>query len=205
MILTAKAGKNSDLFPGILKLYVPEGGRVVDVTYGRGWFWKGVTGYEVVGVDLAGINASVRANSRQLPFPPNCFDAVVIDPPYAQGSTTQRTVFQSEYQLGSVRGVEDTLDLYYDMVVEAVRVLKPLGVCIVKCQDMVNSGVQNWMHIEIFNFALQLGMVAEDFFVLVNPNKPVMRHKYQHHARKNCSYFWVFRLKEKPSVQADLF
>lgn len=35
-VLTATTGTNADLLPKIFRLYVPEGSRVADVTYGKG-------------------------------------------------------------------------------------------------------------------------------------------------------------------------
>lgn len=39
-LLTCKQGTNADLFPDIAALYIPEGSRVLDATWGRGIFWK---------------------------------------------------------------------------------------------------------------------------------------------------------------------
>ena len=38
-VLSCVKGINADLFPHILKLYVPEGSVVLDATYGLGAFW----------------------------------------------------------------------------------------------------------------------------------------------------------------------
>ena len=52
---------------------------------------------------------------------------------------------------------------------------------------------QHWIHIEIEHEARQWGFTTEDLFVMVQPTPPFMRHNYQHHARKNHSYAWVFK------------
>ena len=53
---------------------------------------------------------------------------------------------------------------------------------------------QRLTHVEIINELLGLGFVAEDIFVVVRRNKPgVSRILKQVHARKNHSYFLVFR------------
>ena len=41
-IYSAEVGNNSDLFPDILRLYVPDGARILDCTYGKGTFWRKV-------------------------------------------------------------------------------------------------------------------------------------------------------------------
>src|SRR5436190_14699751 len=42
LVFSAYVGTNDEVFPNILKLYVPEGSRVADVTFGQGVFWKKV-------------------------------------------------------------------------------------------------------------------------------------------------------------------
>jgi hypothetical protein len=40
--VTGIVGTNADLFPLILKMYIPSGAIIADVTYGKGVFWKNV-------------------------------------------------------------------------------------------------------------------------------------------------------------------
>jgi hypothetical protein len=79
LVLSAMTGDNAALFPQILKLYVPEGGRVADVTYGRGVFWKNIPEktYNIWRLD---INEGV--DCRKLPYLDCGFDALILDPPY---------------------------------------------------------------------------------------------------------------------------
>ena len=42
LIFSADQATNDEVFPHVLKLYVPEGSLVADVTYGKGVFWKQV-------------------------------------------------------------------------------------------------------------------------------------------------------------------
>ena len=94
---------------------------------------------------------------------------------------------------------EAVLDLYYRAGKEAWRVLKRDGVYIVKCQDEVCSNKQRLTHLEITNQFKKYGFIVEDLFVVVRNNDPgVSRLKSkQRHARKNHSYFMVYR---KPKV-----
>ena len=76
---------------------------------------------------------------------------------------------------------------------QALRVLRPYGVFIVKCQDEVSANLQNLTHVELINEFTEQGFHAKDLFVLVRPNRPsVSRILRQEHARKNHSYFLVF-------------
>lgn len=87
--------------------------------------------------------------------------------------------------------------LYFGGIREAKRVLKRNGILIVKCQDEIQSGKQNLNHCTIIDFCVANTFIVEDLFVLVQKGRPIMRHKYQIHARKNHSYFLVFRKKGK--------
>jgi hypothetical protein len=77
---------------------------------------------------------------------------------------------------------------------EAYRVLKKKGVFIVKCQDEVCANRQRLTHVEIINELISRHYICEDLFVAIRTNKPGMsRVIKQRHARKNHSYFLVFR------------
>jgi hypothetical protein len=89
---------------------------------------------------------------------------------------------------------EAVLDLYFKSAGEANRVLRKDGIYIVKCQDEVCACKQRLTHVEIINHLAGLSFIAEDIFVLVRDNRPgVSRMIKQLHARKNHSYFLVFR------------
>lgn len=90
---------------------------------------------------------------------------------------------------------EAVLDLYFRSAREAYRVLKTEGIYIVKCQDEVCANKQRLTHIEITIEFEKYGFISEDLFVVVRKNKPgISRLKSrQYHARKNHSYFMVYR------------
>jgi len=54
LIFSAHQGTNDEVFPQVLKLNVPKGSTVADVTYGKGVFWKKIekTDYELKATDL---------------------------------------------------------------------------------------------------------------------------------------------------------
>ena len=84
--------------------------------------------------------------------------------------------------------------MYYAAGREAIRVLKNKGILIVKCQDEVSANKQRLTHVEIINEYVKYGLIVEDLFVMVRNNKPnISTLKKQVHARKNHSYFLVFR------------
>jgi hypothetical protein len=119
---------------------------------------------------------------------------VVFDPPYAHHADTMR--FESFYKNSITTaklGHREIMDLYRLGMVEAKRILKPGGTLWVKCADEVESQRQRRGHVEVFQVAQDLGLTDEDLFVLMQDRPPVPTGTRQRHARKNCSFLWVFR------------
>lgn len=205
LILSCHRGSNAEVFPQILKLYVPEGSIVADTTFGRGVFWKLVPPglYTLWSSDLQeGVDA------RALPYITGSVDAVVFDPPYMHTSQVDRSraygsmAFESYYKVnrppeeraGGPKYHDAIIALYLDAAREALRVLHPQGVYIVKCQDEVCTNRQRLTHVELLNAYEKMGFLIEDLFVVMRINRPgVSRIVKQVHARKAHSYFLVVR------------
>ena len=205
VITSARVGGNADVFPQILRLHVPEGSIVADVTYGKGVFWRNVRrgAYDLRATDISG-----GVDCRALPYADGEVDCVVLDPPYMEGfyrdSQSQKAgggtyaAFREHYANGDEKPRAGkwhaaVREFYRDAGEEARRVLRPDGVLIVKCQDEVSANRQWLTHVEIINDYANMGFYPKDLFVVVRSNKPgVARLKKQVHARKNHSYFLVF-------------
>mgnify|MGYP001138720492 CR=1 FL=1 len=190
-ILTGLLGDNSDLFRNIFSLYGKGATNVADVTFGKGVFWKQIDTRDInfLPSDITG-----GIDLRDLPYCDGEIDFIVVDPPYAHSSATPiKKSINDQYNINSVCGRDNILRLYFGGIIEAFRVLRKGGILVVKCQDEVMGGKQCFNHIVLLNFAEVYGFVCEDIFVLVQRGRPAMRHKYQIHARKNHSYFLVFR------------
>ncbi len=203
LIFSAYQGMNAEVFPSVLSLYVPPGSKIADITYGKGVFWKNVRleQYELMKSDI-----KQGLDCRALPYMDQTFDCVVFDPPYMHtpGGTAHEghQNYESYYKNnGTGNGTdkkyhEAVLALYFLGSKEAWRVLKPGGILIVKCQDEVCACKQRLTHVEIINYLTATMFFVEDLFVLMRTNKPgVSRILRQRHARKNHSYFLVFRKK----------
>ena len=199
LVFSAHLGTNDEVFPCVLELYVPEGSVVADITYGRGVFWKGV---DTSRYTLRASDLKQGVDCRKLPYEPSSIDCVVFDPPYMHtpGGTAhnRHQNFEGYYHNNGTSSDkkyhEAVLDLYFSGAREAYRVLRPKGVLIVKCQDEVCANKQRLTHVEITNELQGMGFVVEDLFVLMRINRPgVSRILQQRHARKNHSYFLVFR------------
>jgi len=199
LIFSAHTGTNDLVFPHVLSLYVELGSTVADVTYGKGVFWRQVPdgSYHLLTSDL-----SSGIDCRELPYDDNSVDCVVFDPPYMHtpGGTAHANhqnyegYYRNNVAASDKKYHEAVLDLYFTAGAEAFRVLKPGGIYIVKCQDEVCANQQRLTHVEIINELAVEGFVVEDLFVVVRNGKPgVSRILKQSHARKNHSYFLVFR------------
>lgn len=209
LVFSAYVRNNEEIFPLILSLYVPIGSKIADVTYGKGVFWKKVKKDDYV---LHCSDIKTGTDCRNLPYVDNSMDCVVIDPPYMEGfyrrchdhlaGNGTFSSFRDSYSDSSAYAqTEDApkyhdavLDMYFSAGHEALRVLKNKGILIVKCQDEVSANKQHLTHVEIINEYIKHGLIIEDLFVMIRNNKPnISTLKKQVHARKNHSYFLVFR------------
>ena len=201
LIFSAHGGTNDDLFPQILSLYIAPGSVVADVTFGKGVFWRKVPQglYKLNATDV-----SQGVDCRSLPYREEAIDCVVLDPPYMHtpGGTAHvgHQNYEGYYKNNTAKNGsgkkyhEAVLDLYFKAADEAHRVLRENGIFIVKCADEVCANQQRLTHVELTNEFTQKGFIIEDLFVLLRNNRPgVSRILKQIHARKNHSYFLVFR------------
>ncbi len=208
VIQSASVSGNDAVFLDILKLHVPEGSLVADVTYGKGVFWKKVPKgkYQLLPTDI-----QTGVDCRKLPYDDHYLDCVVLDPPYMEGLFRKKTnhmagsgsyaAFRSSYSNSKATPYEEgapkwhaaVTDLYFRAGAEAYRVLRKKGILIVKCQDEVSANKQRLTHIEIINHYEKLGFYTKDLFVVVRKNSASMSTvAKQVHARKNHSYFLIF-------------
>jgi tRNA G10 N-methylase Trm11 len=193
-ILSAVLGTNADLFPEVLRLHVPDGSRVLDMTYGKGTFWKKVdrTQYALTTNDLFS-EADIHADFAGFPFEDATFNVIILDPPYFRtNNTAGKMAMNYANQRINIRTHAGIIEMYVRGIQEARRLLVPGGVLIVKCQDEIESRKPKWTHFELT--AAAEGFELEDLFVLVTKHVLVSpKHRNQQHARKNHSYFLVFR------------
>lgn len=202
LVFSAHVGTNDEVFPHVLSLFVPDGAKVADVTFGKGVFWKNISSnaYDVMRSDLRD-----GVDCRKLPYDSASIDCIVFDPPYMHtpGGSAHKDhqnfegYYKNNEASSNKKYHEAVLDLYFSAADEAWRVLKTPGIYIVKCQDEVCANRQRLTHVEIINELGKKGFVIEDLFVIQRNGKPgVSRILTQAHARKNHSYFLVF-LKPK--------
>lgn len=203
IVVTARVCRsNAEQFPDILRLYVLESGKVLDMTYGNGTFWRDVNGkYKVTKNDIDPNRGTTHHDFTRLPDSwSERYDCVILDPPYlgVGGIKTLKISLDKLYKNraraeSSQAGLGAVRRLYAGGISEAWRVLKKSGVLIIKTMDQIESGQQNWLHVDVMELCRILGFKSEDLFVYVNANRPTMRHDKQVHARRNHSYWIVSR------------
>ncbi len=193
-VFTCVQGTNADLIAMVARLYLSKGDRVADITYGGGRFWRKLNLADYVFCKSDKITCPGSPHDfRRLPYKARFFDVVVFDPPYAHAGNSM--MVEPRYQLASTAGGlshRDIMANYQRGMTEATRILKPAGTLWVKCADEVESSHQRRGHLEVFQIAQGLGLIDQDLFVLMQ-EMPVTDGRRQRHARKNCSFLWIFR------------
>ena len=137
----------------------------------------------------------VEADSRRIPLDNEAVSSVVFDPPFIASTTpSQAGIIKQRFSCMST--IVCLWEYYRDSLKELHRILKPHGILIFKCQDVVH-GRRNWFsHCEIMQQAVAVGFYPRDLFILVAKNRIIRDNlKEQQHARKFHSYFWVFEKK----------
>lgn len=165
----------------------------LDPTYGRGVWWKKWQPENLVGHDIA----LDGVDFRDLPYGDNTFDAVAFDPPYVSvGGRKTTGIAEMHDRFGltdaptTPAGVQELINAGLD---ECVRVLKPKGYLLVKCQDYVSSG-KLWLGTHwTLSTALEAGLTCVDRFEHHGPPRPQPPGRRQVHARRNLSTLFVFQ------------
>lgn len=190
---------NAELIRDVARIgYLRRMDHIVDMTYGRGTFWKlwkPLPGRLVKhDVQLDGVDF------RELPHEDETFDVAVFDPPYKLNGTPSLGDFDARYGIGDVgnRKWRPRMQLIADGFKEACRVVKVKGKVLVKCQDQVCSGQMRWQTDMLTKIATD-GMYCMrkvDRFDMLGGGMDQPAGRSQVHARGRGSTLLVFE-KEK--------
>lgn len=184
---------NGSLIATAAQLWIAEGDRVVDVTYGKGNFWTVIRPAGLVAHDLA-IDG---VDFRHLPELDASVDVLLFDPPYiAQGGRDTSTIpdFLGRYGLVEVpKTTRELEELIAAGIIEAERVLAPGGRLFVKCMDYVNGGRLVLGRHHVVTTALGLELEQVDEFVHASGCGPQPPGRRQLHSRRAHTFLCVFR------------
>lgn len=192
MPLSVVIGTTADAIAGLAPLYLR--GRVLDVTYGRGGFWRryrpaGLTTHDLErdGVDF-----------RDLPHGDRTFDAVCFDPPFipTEGprsrSAGRAADFNDRYGLTKSRTPAELEQLVAAGLAESARVTRRW--LIAKTSDYVNRRCLRLSHVALIGAGLELGLTVHDLIVVAAGAGPEPSGLLElRRSRRAHSYLIVFR------------
>lgn len=169
--------------------YVTDDDHVLDMTYGKGVWWRVWRPDGLV---------EHRGDFMDLPYGDESFDVVTFDPPYiSPGGRRTSTIkdFNDRYGLGRAATTPAGVQMVINegMALGATK-LRPGGLMLVKCMDYVSSG-KLWLgtHYTLTYALNTLSMECVDRFEHVGRSRPQPPHRRQVHARRNLSTLLVLR------------
>lgn len=186
------------LMKDIISLHNGGSGFDVDPCYSVGRFWQGLPQPKYkfdINPQAAGVEP---ASADDLPLSGRSVQSVMYDPPFVTGTHANGTPGLIKSRFSFFKTVSDLWLFYKQSLKEFSRILVDDGLLVVKCQDTISSSTQYLSHVEIINMAEREGFYCKDIFILGNHSimwSPNMAN--QSHARKNHSYYIVFRKNEK--------
>jgi hypothetical protein len=194
-VLAAYAWRsNAELIEACARLgYLRSEWRTLDLTYGKGVFWKRWRPDHLTTNDLNPEVPTWNFDFRCTGWNDATFDVVAFDPPYKLNGTSQDAM-DGRY------GVDDAYvpiparhQLMLDGLTEAARLVKPRGIVLAKCQDQVSSGRVWWQTDLLTEHGRTVGLNKIDRLdLLVTPRKQPEGRR-QVHASRNYSTLLVFK------------
>lgn len=184
---------NGELIADAASLYIEDDWVVCDPTYGLGKFytiWQPRT-LIASDIDLERSPVGFSVDFRRMPWVDGTFDAVIFDPPYKlNGRPTESK--DERYGVHVRTDWRDRYQLIFDGIDECMRVLRPKGILMVKCQDQVCGGKVRFQTLDFSNHAISRGAELIDSFN-IKSYRPQPKGRSQKHARRNYSTLLVFR------------
>lgn len=166
---------------------------ILDPTYGRGGMWKFWRPNGLVAGDIDPQEfGQIRLDFTRMPFEDDSFDAVVFDPPYKLNGTPTSGDMDRRYGVHTTRRWQDRMELVKLGLTECIRVLRPKGHLLLKCQDQVCSGQVRWQTREFADFVEKESNLRLVDHLLLLGGRPQPEGRKQVHARRNHSSLLIF-------------
>lgn len=195
------AGDNAGLIASVAPLYLT--GSVLDVTYGRGMWWRRFRPEPFASHDLA-IDG---VDFRHLPYEDSSWDAVCFDPPYVprQGpkpaTKLEDATYRARYGLDTPRGPRELERLIFDGLAECSRVSARW--VLVKCCDYVNARRLKLGHVAVITEGERLGLRVHDLVIHAGGTGPGGRQITDiKRTRRAHSYLVVFDVRRRPRAHS---
>lgn len=139
------------------------------------------------------------------PLEDNSLESIVLDPPFIVSSMSAPSMFNGKddsnmisKRFASFYPRYELFDTYEHLITEAYRVLKPMGILVLKTQATVSGSIQLMTPYFSCVVANNLGFYTLDEFILTTKVRMISgKVKNQQHARKYHSFFYVFQ-KDNP-------
>lgn len=182
---------SADAMRAILNLHFPRG-RILDVNWGLGAFYRQCGHRDVTGVDVRPCG-HLQCDNRSLPYGDNAFDVGVCDPPYKRGDGRK---YEHRYGVAPKTETKVTRS-YYETLTELLRV-SASGV-IIKLQDGTDGHrfhprllqVAGWMK-------SQTGLDPHDICHVARPRLAgTMVQGTPHFFKQGVSYFLIYKWRRK--------
>lgn len=182
----------------IQSLYCSDGFEC-DLTFGNGGFYKKIKVPELCS-DLNPKKDFVsKQDSSNTEYESDSLENVIVDLPFLpyireSHKAIMAKRFSGYWQYGEL------IVAYQNTLKEVARILKPKGILVFKCQDIILNHKYTPTHLTTILWAKEIGLILEDIFILVATHRmpvkaaPHGRQKQQH-ARMFHSYFLVFKKK----------
>ena len=190
-----------EILDWIRKLHAPAGFDV-DVTFGNGAFYRSPAEWPAHRFDAdAGLQNCQCALSDAIPLPAGSVGSVVFDPPFLTYVRAARTGNGNMVMAKRFSGYwrYDELATHYTASLrEFSRVLRPGGIVVFKCQDIIHNHKMHPTHHNVILWAEEAGFRLKDLFVLAAKHRMPRPNRKgpPQHARVFHSYFLVLeRLK----------
>lgn len=176
--------------------YLDNGMVTLDPTYGRGRFWSKFRPAVLVTSDLyvQGPEIQHQWDYTKIPRDNDLYDAVVFDPPYKLNGTPALGDFDDAYGVNVPTTWQERHESIMQGIEECLRVLKPGGTFLLKCQDQVCSGKVRWQTRLFADHAERCQIELVDRFDLVGKSRPQpMEGRTQRTAHGRPSTLLVFK------------
>lgn len=162
-----------------------------DLTYSQGEFYRHVIS-PIYKYDKFPLTGDVRPLTDTDTLY-DIYSSVIFDLPYNIQTGHTNNLGKIKTRFTHFSSLSELYSVNQEMLQRAYRLLKSKGILVIKTQDTCYANTQVWVRQFIEVEADKLGFAKLDEFVLVKQSCMGNRGTEQHHARRQHSYFLVFR------------